>query len=118
MMYITRRLRAGNSVVPSLTEFSRPLSRRCAVNGFYRKKLDVLIKAAQVYKTLRIPYSLVKSDPQGIRAMRKREADQKKELQKYVAPGLVDYGNVTKITAANKSISGPDSTLHKKGTCL
>jgi hypothetical protein len=50
--------------------------------------------------------------------MQKRGADKKKELQKYVPPGLVDYGNVTKITAAPNAVSGPDSTASKKGSCL
>jgi hypothetical protein len=40
------------------------------------------------------------------------------QLEKYVPPGLVDYGNVTKITAAPKLISGPDSTATKRGQCL
>ena len=50
-----------------------------------------------------------------------RSADKKKEqkLQKYVPPALVDYGNVTKITAASKAISGGDNPgVAKKGSCL
>jgi hypothetical protein len=50
-----------------------------------------------------------------------RSADKKKEqkLQKYVPPALVDYGNVTKITATPKAISGNDNpAAAKKGTCL
>jgi hypothetical protein len=49
-----------------------------------------------------------------------RGADAKKEpkLKKYVPPALVDYGNVTKITATPKSISGPDGQGPKKGSCL
>ena len=46
-----------------------------------------------------------------------RSADAKKEKkQKYVPPALVDYGNVTKITAAPKVVSGPDAPgAMKKG---
>ena len=48
-----------------------------------------------------------------------RSTDAKKEQKKkYVPPALVNYGNVTKITAAPKSISGPDGTGPKKGSCL
>lgn len=49
-----------------------------------------------------------------------RSADTKKKqkLEKYVPPALVDYGNVTKITAAPKSVSGPDGLGPKKGSCL
>lgn len=49
---------------------------------------------------------------------RPADAKKKQKLEKYVPPALVDYGNVTKITATSKSISGPDSTTVKKGTCL
>ena len=50
-----------------------------------------------------------------------RSADAKKEqkLKKYVPPALVDYGNVTKITATPKAISGGDNPgSMKKGSCL
>jgi len=50
-----------------------------------------------------------------------RSADKKKEqnLQKYVPPALVDYGNVTKITATPKGTSAADHVgTAKKGTCL
>jgi len=49
-----------------------------------------------------------------------RSADKKKEqtLQKYVPPALVDYGNVTKITATPKGTGGVDSVGPKKGACL
>jgi hypothetical protein len=50
-----------------------------------------------------------------------RSADKKKEqkLQKYVPPALVDYGNVTKITATAKATTGSDNPgSAKKGTCL
>jgi hypothetical protein len=49
-----------------------------------------------------------------------RSADKKKEhkLQKYVPPALVDYGNVTKITATPKGTTGVDAVGPMKGTCL
>jgi hypothetical protein len=50
-----------------------------------------------------------------------RSADKKKEqkLKTYVPPALVDYGNVTKITATPKAASGGDNPgTAKKGTCL
>jgi hypothetical protein len=50
-----------------------------------------------------------------------RSTDKKKEqkLQKYVPPALVDYGNVTKITATPKATTGSDNPgLAKKGSCL
>jgi len=43
--------------------------------------------------------------------------DAKKKLQRYVPPGLVDYGSVTKITGTPKAVSGGDN-IHKKGSCL
>ena len=50
---------------------------------------------------------------------RASDAKKKQKLQKYVPPALVDYGNVTKITATAKSISGADAPgTAKKGTCL
>jgi hypothetical protein len=42
----------------------------------------------------------------------------KRPLKIYVPPGMVDYGSVTKITGAPKVVSGPDSTSHRKGSCL
>jgi predicted metal-dependent hydrolase len=55
----------------------------------------------------------------GCRVKRNRPANAKKKqkLEKYVPPTLVDYGNVTKITATSKTISGPDMSA-KKGVCL
>jgi hypothetical protein len=49
-----------------------------------------------------------------------RSADKKKEhkLQKYVPPALVDYGNVTKITATPKGTTGVDAVGPMKGVCL
>ena len=49
---------------------------------------------------------------------RTADAKNKPKLGKYVPPTLVDYGNVTKITAAPKSVSGPDGVGPKKGSCL
>jgi hypothetical protein len=47
------------------------------------------------------------------------ELENKPAKKKYVSPAVVDYGSVTKITATQKAISGPDSPgLVKKGTCL
>jgi hypothetical protein len=47
------------------------------------------------------------------------DAKKKQKLAKYVPPTLVDYGNVTKITATPKSITGSDAPgTAKKGTCL
>ncbi|MGA9721848.1 MAG: lasso RiPP family leader peptide-containing protein [Candidatus Binatus sp.] len=45
---------------------------------------------------------------------RSADAKKKQKLTKYVPPTLVDYGNVTKITATPKSISGPDAPGSKK----
>lgn len=46
-------------------------------------------------------------------------ARKKQKLAKYVPPTLVDYGNVTKITATPKSITGSDAPgTSKKGACL
>jgi hypothetical protein len=42
----------------------------------------------------------------------------KKKKKEYVSPSLVDYGNVTKITATPKSISSPDGVIVMKGNCL
>jgi hypothetical protein len=56
-----------------------------------------------------------------IRVKKNQSADAKKErkLKKYVPPALVDYGNVTKITAAPKVISGTDNPgTSKNGSCL
>lgn len=52
-----------------------------------------------------------------VKKSRSADAKSKQKLEKYVPPGLVDYGNVTKITAAPKSVSGSD-TGPKKGSCL
>lgn len=49
---------------------------------------------------------------------RSADAKNKPKLEKYVPPALVDYGNVTKITATPKSVSGPDGIGPKKGSCL
>lgn len=49
---------------------------------------------------------------------RSSDTKNKPKLEKYVPPALVDYGNVTKITATAKSISGPDGVGPKKGSCL
>ncbi|MGH7926056.1 MAG: hypothetical protein ACREQH_15850 [Candidatus Binatus sp.] len=50
---------------------------------------------------------------------RSADAKKKQKLQKYVPPALVDYGNVTKITAAPKVVSGPDAPgAMLKGSCL
>ncbi|HEV2169402.1 MAG TPA: hypothetical protein VGR40_00565 [Candidatus Binatus sp.] len=50
---------------------------------------------------------------------RSAETKKKQKQAKYVPPALVDYGNVTKITATSKSISGADAPgTSKKGTCL
>ena len=50
---------------------------------------------------------------------RASDAKKKQKLEKYVPPALVDYGNVTKITATPKSISGGDAPgTAKKGSCL
>lgn len=48
------------------------------------------------------------------------DAKKKQKLAKYVPPTLVDYGNVTKITATPKSVSGPDNPglIKKGGGCL
>ena len=47
------------------------------------------------------------------------DAKKKQKLAKYVPPTLVDYGNVTKITATPKSITGSDGPgTAKKGSCL
>ena len=57
----------------------------------------------------------------GVAVKKNRSADAKKEQkkQKYVPPALVDYGNVTKITATAKSVSGGDNPgSAKKGSCL
>jgi hypothetical protein len=56
-----------------------------------------------------------------IRVKKNQSADTKKEqkLKKYVPPALVDYGNVTKITASPKTASGTDNPgTSKKGSCL
>jgi hypothetical protein len=45
------------------------------------------------------------------------DRDNETRREKYVPPGLVDYGNVTKITADPKAVSGPDGTP-KRGSCL
>jgi hypothetical protein len=42
----------------------------------------------------------------------------KQTLKKYVQPAMVDYGTIAKITSAPKTVSGPDSTSHRKGSCL
>jgi hypothetical protein len=39
-----------------------------------------------------------------------------KKKKTYVSPALVDYGSVTKITAAPKSISSPDGVNVMKGS--
>jgi hypothetical protein len=57
----------------------------------------------------------------GVAVKKNRSVDAKKERkkQKYVPPALVDYGNVTKITATSKAISGADAPgTAKKGSCL
>ena len=49
----------------------------------------------------------------------KNDARNEKKREKYVPPALVDYGNVTKITADPKAVSGPDNPgAMKKGSCL
>jgi hypothetical protein len=53
-----------------------------------------------------------------VKKNRSADAKNKPKLEKYVPPSLVDYGNVTKITAAPKSVSGPDGIGPKKGSCL
>ena len=61
------------------------------------------------------------SDERSYLVKKNRSADAKKKqkLAKYVPPTLVDYGNVTKITATPKSITGSDAPgTAKKGTCL
>ena len=50
---------------------------------------------------------------------RSADAKKKQKLAKYVPPTLVDYGNVTKITATPKSVSSGDNPgSMKKGSCL
>ena len=54
-----------------------------------------------------------------VKKNRSADTKNKKKLKKkYVPPALMDYGNVTKITSAPKTVSGPDSTSTKKGSCL
>jgi hypothetical protein len=51
-----------------------------------------------------------------VKKNRSADAKKKQKLAKYVPPTLVDYGNVTKITATPKSVSGPDAMgTAKKG---
>jgi hypothetical protein len=54
-----------------------------------------------------------------VKKNRSANAKNKPKLEKYVPPALVDYGNVTKITAVPKAVSGPDAPgASKKGSCL
>jgi hypothetical protein len=53
-----------------------------------------------------------------VKKSRSADAKSEQKLEKYVPPALVDYGNVTKITATPKAISGPDGAGPKKGSCL
>jgi hypothetical protein len=54
-----------------------------------------------------------------VKKNRSADAKKKQKLAKYVPPTLVDYGNVTKITAAPKTITGPDAPGSvRKGQCL
>jgi hypothetical protein len=54
-----------------------------------------------------------------VKKNRAADAKKKQKLAKYVPPTLVDYGNVTKITATPKTITGSDAPgTAKKGTCL
>jgi hypothetical protein len=64
-------------------------------------------------------YSLGSGGVTLVKKNRSADTKKKQKLEKYVPPALVDYGNVTKITAAPKSVSGGDAPgAMKKGSCL